>query len=138
MHSFLSWRRVRRRSAGWEFFSSEGGPMGTGTGRYRGNGRRLRVAGQAVLLCAAILITSAPAVEKMDGLWPSFRGPLGTGVAPGGNPPIEWSETKNVRWKVPIPGEGHATPIIWKDRIYLLTAIRQEAVAPEAPEPQPP
>lgn len=36
--------------------------------------------------------------------WPQWRGPLGTGVAPNADPPIEWSETKNVRWKVELPG----------------------------------
>ena len=48
-------------------------------------------------------------------------------------PPIEWSETKNVRWKTELPGEGHSTPIIWGDRIFLTAAIPYgEAVAPPA------
>jgi outer membrane protein assembly factor BamB len=46
-----------------------------------------------------------------------------TGVSPKGDPPIEWSEQKNLRWKVAIPGRGSATPIIWEDRIYVLTAV---------------
>ena len=55
--------------------------------------------------------------------WPQWRGPEGTGVAPYGDPPLEWSEDKNVRWKIEIPGEGHASPIVWDDRIYIVTAI---------------
>lgn len=55
--------------------------------------------------------------------WPQWRGPLGTGVAPNANPPIEWSETKNVRWKVALPGKGHSTPIVSGDRIFLTTAV---------------
>ena len=55
--------------------------------------------------------------------WASWRGPLGTGVAPRGNPPVEWSEEKNVRWKTAIPGKGHSTPIVWGDRIFLTTAV---------------
>lgn len=55
--------------------------------------------------------------------WPQFRGPLGTGVAPDADPPIEWSETKNVQWKTPLPGLGHSSPIVWGDRIFLTTAI---------------
>jgi hypothetical protein len=51
--------------------------------------------------------------------WPQWRGPLATGVAPHGNPPVEWSETKNVRWKTTLPGRGHSTPIVWQDRVYL-------------------
>ena len=38
--------------------------------------------------------------------WPQWRGPLATGVAPAANPPVEWSETEQVRWKVAIPGHG--------------------------------
>ncbi|HXX95138.1 MAG TPA: PQQ-binding-like beta-propeller repeat protein [Planctomycetota bacterium] len=55
--------------------------------------------------------------------WPQFRGPSGNGHAPHGDPPLEWSETKNVRWKVEIPGAGSATPVVWGDRIFVLTAI---------------
>ena len=52
-----------------------------------------------------------------------WRGPLGTGVAPDADPPLEWSEKKNVKWKVEIPGRGSSSPVIWGDRIFLLTAI---------------
>jgi len=48
---------------------------------------------------------------------------LGTGVSPEGNPPIEWSEQKNIRWKTSLPGKGHSTPIVWGDRIFLTTAV---------------
>lgn len=58
-----------------------------------------------------------------DETWPQWRGPLGTGAAPGSDPPVEWSETKNVRWKVALPGKGHSSPIVWGDRIFLTTAI---------------
>jgi outer membrane protein assembly factor BamB len=55
--------------------------------------------------------------------WPQWRGPLMTGVAPRATPPLEWSETKNVRWKVEIPGKGSATPVVWGDRIFVLSAV---------------
>ena len=55
--------------------------------------------------------------------WPHWRGPLATGVAPHAEPPLEWSEDKNVRWKKPLPGLGHSTPIVWGDRVFLTTAI---------------
>ncbi len=55
--------------------------------------------------------------------WPQFRGPMGTGEAPGANPPVEWSETSNIRWKIPLPGLGHASPVVWGDRIFVLTAV---------------
>ncbi len=58
--------------------------------------------------------------------WSSWRGPLGSGVSPSGNPPIEWSEEQNIRWKTAIPGLGISSPIIWKDRIYVTTAIETD------------
>jgi outer membrane protein assembly factor BamB len=64
--------------------------------------------------------------------WHQFRGPQDTGVAPMGNPPIEWSETKNIKWKVPIPGSGSASPIVWGNRIFILTAIKTDRTAESA------
>jgi len=61
-----------------------------------------------------------------DGNWASWRGPKGTGEAPGANPPTQWSETKNIRWKVGLPGLGSSTPVIWGDRIFVTTAIETE------------
>ena len=55
--------------------------------------------------------------------WPEWRGPLATGVAPRADPPIEWSEDKNLQWKSEIPGEGHSTPVVWNDQIFLTAAI---------------
>ena len=81
--------------------------------------------------CAfALLLIAAPLAHcandlKADALhnWPQWRGPLANGVAPHANPPIEWSEKKNVRWKVPIPGKSHSTPIIFGDRIFVISAV---------------
>ncbi|MFM7213676.1 MAG: PQQ-binding-like beta-propeller repeat protein [Verrucomicrobiota bacterium] len=64
--------------------------------------------------------------------WPAWRGPLGNGVAPGANPPMEWSESRNVVWKVAVPGRGSSTPIVWGDQVFLLTAI-PEGVEPPTP-----
>lgn len=68
--------------------------------------------------------------------WHQWRGPLASGVAPQGNPPTEWSETKNIRWKVAVPGVGSSTPIVWGDRIFLLTAIKTERTVDTVPPPQ--
>ncbi|MEX2138311.1 MAG: PQQ-binding-like beta-propeller repeat protein [Pirellulales bacterium] len=73
----------------------------------------------------------APAVRAADRRgdaldnWPQWRGPLGTGAAANGDPPIIWNEADgtNIRWKTPIPGRGHSTPIVWNDRIFLTTAV---------------
>jgi len=64
--------------------------------------------------------------------WHQWRGPDANGFAARGNPPVEWSEEKNVRWKVAIPGRGSATPILWGDRLFVLTAIKTDREAPAA------
>ncbi len=56
--------------------------------------------------------------------WPAWRGLYNSGAAvAGGNTPIEFSETQNVKWKVEIPGKGHSTPIIWGNQIIIQTAV---------------
>lgn len=70
--------------------------------------------------------------------WPQWRGPLATGEAPGAKPPRTWSETENVRWKVKIPGQGHATPAIWGDKVFVLAAVPtgKKIEPPAVPEPK--
>lgn len=58
--------------------------------------------------------------------WPAWRGPEHTGVAPESNPPLSWSESSNIKWKKAIPGKGFSTPIVWKDKVFLTTAIVKE------------
>ena len=79
-----------------------------------------------LLIAVAVLSTPARAqdfeTERLKN-WNQWRGPNANGIAIDANPPIKWSEQENVRWKVPIPGKGSATPIVWNDRIFLLTAV---------------
>jgi outer membrane protein assembly factor BamB len=91
-----------------------------------------------ILLCA--LVTSSRADEfKQDRLdqWPQWRGPNGDGTAPRGDPPVEWSESKNVRWKVELPGSGSATPVVWGEKIFVLTASDTGRKAEAKVEPAP-
>ncbi|MEZ5316207.1 MAG: PQQ-binding-like beta-propeller repeat protein [Vicinamibacterales bacterium] len=93
------------------------------------------------LALVCLLSASALAVVRAAGpqvgdpqQWGQWRGPLATGVAPHGDPPVEWSETTNVRWKVPIPGRGSASPVVWNDKVFLLTAISADGrTAPGVP-----
>jgi len=55
--------------------------------------------------------------------WPQWRGPQANGVAPQADPPITWSETNNVRWKLALPGKGHSSSIVWGERIFLTAAV---------------
>ena len=63
------------------------------------------------------------AATEAERFWPQWRGPHATGVAPFGDPPVEWSEDRNVKWKVAIPGKGSSSPIVWGDHVFVTTAI---------------
>ena len=94
---------------------------------------------KAFLICAGMLglalaAAFSPPVD-FDEQWPNWRGPDNTGMARTGAP-VRWSTTENVKWKTPIPGKGHSTPIIWENRIYLTTAIPTSPI-PEAPGRRP-
>ena len=86
-----------------------------------------------IFLGAAALYFAVPVAAGAQGSegqfqWPSFRGPLASGVADGQNPPTLWdAETgHNVLWKTPIPGLGHSSPVIWDDRIFVTTAVSDD------------
>ena len=51
--------------------------------------------------------------------WPRFRGPDGLGVSADRQVPTEWSDTKNLKWKLALPGPGSSSPIVWKDRVFV-------------------
>jgi outer membrane protein assembly factor BamB len=65
----------------------------------------------------------ASANTDLSQVWPQWRGPQANGVAPHADPPLRWSETNHVRWKIPLPGKGHSSPIIVGDQLYLTAAI---------------
>ncbi len=75
----------------------------------------------AACLLLAFAFGAAPAAD--DRYWPQWRGPRATGVAPASDPPASWSENENVRWKVALPGDGSASPVVWGDRVFVLSAV---------------
>src|SRR3954452_24576690 len=93
----------------------------------------VRSSGRKLPLLAGVLITlgglhagATPAEQN----WGQWRGPQQNGFAPQADPPVAWSESKNVRWKFKLSGEGSATPVIWDDLIFVQTAI----AVPKKPE----
>ena len=62
--------------------------------------------------------------------WGQWRGPLATGAAPKADPPVEWSETKNIRWKTKLPGLGHSSPVVWGSLVFVTTAEMRGAKKP--------
>ncbi len=68
--------------------------------------------------------------------WHQWRGPNANGVSMTADPPVLWSEDKNIKWKVAIDGEGTSTPIIWGDKVFVLTAIKTDEKDPSIPDPK--
>ena len=55
--------------------------------------------------------------------WPHWRGDNGNSVSLTAKPPTEWSSTKNIKWKMAIPGSGSGSPVVWEDRVFVSTAV---------------
>jgi outer membrane protein assembly factor BamB len=90
-----------------------------------------------ISMLASVLPGSRTHAESADDYWPAWRGPMASGVSPTGKPPLTWSETQNVKWKVPAPGQGTSSPIVWGDRIFFLTAIETDRQGAPPPLPGP-
>ena len=82
-------------------------------------------------LVAGFAAANAASAASAEQNWGQWRGPAQNGVAPHADPPTEWSESKNVKWKIAIPGEGNATPIVWDNLVFVQTAV-PVAKKPEA------
>jgi outer membrane protein assembly factor BamB len=64
--------------------------------------------------------------------WPQFRGPGNSGVATDTPFPDDWSATKNVTWKVKVPGYGWSSPVVWGDKVFVTTAVSDKQKKPSA------
>src|SRR5690349_1075250 len=72
------------------------------------------------LFCLALLGLTNPVRGEN---WPAWRGPRGDGTSLETDVPVGWSATSNIVWKAEIPGSGHASPVLWGDRIFIPTAL---------------
>lgn len=81
------------------------------------------------LLCLSFVTLLAASANAQN--WPSFRGPNASGVADGTKPPTTWDADKsqNLLWKTAIPGLSHASPIVWGNQIFVITAISSDTKA---------
>ncbi len=93
-----------------------------------------RLAASLVLAASlAPLNAQAPDAERY---WPQWRGPSANGLSQTADPPVKWSETTNIRWKVDVPGRGHATPVVWGDTLFLTTAVPVGVEGPDQHKPR--
>ncbi len=72
-----------------------------------------------------------PAAISSKGSWPSFRGPLASGVADGQNLPDQWNGKtgENILWRTPVPGLAHSSPVVWGDRVFVTSAVSSDPKA---------
>lgn len=96
---------------------------------HNGRGLRSIVPYLLAVACLAILIPLPCSVA--DDEWPQFRGPGGQGHSSATGLALKWSETENIVWKTPISGEGHSSPVISGNQIWLTAAITRELTAEE-------
>ncbi len=91
--------------------------------------------------CTVWLVSGAATLPAQDSTgaaanWPNFRGPTLNGTSETATPPTSWSEDQNVKWKVEIPGSGNtSSPVVWGDRVIVLTAIPEPAAAGQQADP---
>ena len=84
----------------------------------------------ALFTCSLLTLALCHSIAAKPGStnWPQWRGPDGQGVSVEKGLPDEWSDTKNVKWKTPISGLGHSSPIVWGKKIFLTTALYGEVI----------
>ena len=76
------------------------------------------------ILILALLTVKSLSVALAEN-WPNWRGPNGDGTSIETNLPTRWDSITNVVWKIPVPGIGHSSPIIWEDNLFITTALPQ-------------
>ena len=70
---------------------------------------------------ALLTVTSLTSIQAEN--WPNWRGPQGDGSSVETNLPTQWDSVTNVMWKIPVPGIGHGSPIVWDERLFILSAL---------------
>lgn len=89
-----------------------------------------------LLLFVPFVVTSSVSADEVANNWHQWRGPEANGVSRTAKPPVQWSENRNIRWKVKIDGNGSACPIVWGDKVFLLTALNTGSVDSSLPKPE--
>src|SRR5688572_23551927 len=77
----------------------------------------------ALLICMAFSLHagSSPAQE-----WTRFRGPNGTGLSDATTIPVKWTDA-DYNWKIELPGVGHSSPVLWSNKLFLISAFEDSA-----------
>lgn len=90
----------------------------------------------SIFFCSHLIILALVSASNAENNWTQWRGPLNSGIAESSDPPATWSETENIKWKVPIDGNGTSTPIIWEEKVFVLTAVKTDKKDTSIPDPK--
>jgi len=95
----------------------------------------MKWANDAVVITCVLLWLGTPVSAEN---WPQFRGPTGLGYSAEHNLPVTWggAEGSNILWKSPLKGQGHASPIVWENRVFVCTVawapnVTREKIIPD-------
>jgi outer membrane protein assembly factor BamB len=91
----------------------------------------------AAFVLLLVVLTTRAADPTAPDQWPHWRGPLASGTGPKADPPTTWDAKTHVKWAAEIPGKGSASPIIWGDQVFVVTAVEtdKQAKAEDIPKP---
>lgn len=84
----------------------------------------VRYAALRLVLSFALCLAVVPVAWSET--WPRFRGPNGAGQSDAKNIPTEWT-TEDVLWRIELPGVGHASPVVWDDRLIVTSGDPKDA-----------
>ena len=95
-------------------------PMRQATSYRQSNTRFL-----TTIIIHLLIFHSVLAGHLMADNWPAWRGPTLNGICLEKQLPVDWSKSKNIAWKTPLPGSAGSTPVVWGNQIYLTSASTQ-------------
>ena len=96
----------------------------------------MRIFPAFLIFSLSILTLTIGQAQTTTNDWHQWRGPENNGVSSTATPPLEWSESSNLRWKAEIEGKGTGTPIVVGDKVFITTAINTGEVDPSLPKPE--
>jgi outer membrane protein assembly factor BamB len=86
----------------------------------------MNIFARGLAICSVWLVAGRLSLAADN--WPQWRGPTNDGISTAKNVPVEWSESQQVAWKLPLPGMGGSTPALWGDRLFLTSEEGDDVV----------
>ena len=128
------WEFLAIRTSTMPYFSSDLAPMRQTTPRpstrsgARGDNKGMKSSMNIRIVVMVSVLCSAFHLPTYADNWGHWRGPQGNGSGVG-NPPLNWGNGKNIQWQVAVPGKGSGSPIVWGDRVFVVTSVPSQKTA---------